>query len=78
MQVNCCTGEVYAASKAKAAGEEIELQTITMMPNQLYMVVCWHTAEDEVRWTREFGLLSEAVDEYNKWALNPERVPSFN
>jgi len=75
MQVNCCTGEVYAMSKAKASGEEIELMTLAA---SRYLVTCWWTVEDEVRWYREFTELAAAVEEYNRWAKVPERVPTFN
>ena len=75
MQVKCDTGEVYAMSKAIASGEELEL--VTIGPSH-YTVVCWWTDDDEVRWARDFNALAPAVEEYNKYALNKERVPSFN
>jgi len=76
MQVNSSTGEVYAMSKAKAAGEELELTTVAPMT---YSVLCWNTKEDECRWCKDFGGdLAAAVAEYNKWAAVPEKVPSFN
>ena len=76
MQMNCCTGEVYAMSKAIADGEELELTTLAPMS---YSVLCWNTKEDECRWVKDFGSdLAAAVAEYNRWALNKERVPKFN
>jgi hypothetical protein len=75
MQINMDTGEAYAASKAIAAGEELEL--VTIGPSH-YDVVCWYTADDEVRWVKSCSTLKAAVDEYNRWVTNKEVVPNFN
>lgn len=76
MQIDCSTGEVYASCEAIAPSETIDLMTVA--PHS-YSVFCWVTLDEEVRWSKDFGSdLKGAVEEYNKWAKVPERVPTFN
>lgn len=77
MQINYSTGEVYAAQDHKdTKGALVELMTIAPYG---YSVSCWCESAEAYHWVRDFGSnLTAAVEEFNRWVNEPERVPTFN
>lgn len=77
MQMNCTTGEVYAAQAHRdTRGATIELMTFA--PHS-YSVTCSQEGDDDFHWVKDFGSnLAAAVAEFNRWVKEPERVPTFN